>query len=54
MSIPTLTISKKSVIYLYDYLHAQEAEADTFYDAPAAARPFYTDFLAQGVAVYNK
>jgi len=53
MQIPDLTIAKKSTAFLYEYLLAQEAETDTFHDAPKSAKRFFDDFLAQGKAAYN-
>lgn len=54
MQIPDLTIAKKSTIFLYEYLLTQEAEGDTFHNAPKSAKRFYRDFLAQGKAAYVK
>lgn len=54
MHIPSLTIAKKSTIYLYDYLVANKSKGNTFHDAPTAAKPFYKEFLAQGKAAYKK
>lgn len=54
MQIPDLTIAKMSTVFLYEYLLTQEAEADTFHNAPKSAKLFYNDFLAQGKAAYDK
>lgn len=54
MQIPSLTIAKKSTVYLYDYLVTNESEGNTFHDAPATAKPFYKKCLAQGETAYRK
>lgn len=52
--VPDLTIAKKSVVFLYEYLLAQEGANDTFQDAPKSAAGFFNEYLAQSKAIYSK
>lgn len=52
--VPDLTITKASVVFLYEYLLAQEAASDTFHDVRKSAVEFFDERLAQGMAVYSK
>lgn len=52
--IPHLDIAQKSTVFLYEHLLAQEAENDTFYDAPKSAANYFSGYIAQGTAVYSK
>ena len=55
MHIPNnLILAQKSVSYLYDYLRANEDEADFFVDAPKKASTFYDHHLRDGKSAYNK
>ena len=54
MQIPKLTVAKKSVSYLYDYLRTYEDEGDFFIGAPKSASTFYSSFLKEGKSVYAK
>lgn len=51
--VPTLDIAKKSAVFLYEYLFAQETENDTFHDAPKSAAEFFNEYLTEGAQVYN-
>ena len=52
--IPKLDIAKKSVVYLYNYLLAQEDKSGYFIDAPRDASRFYEDAFKEGISVYRK
>ena len=54
MNIPILGFAKKSTKFLYGHLLAQEAEKDTFHNAPRSASKFYREFLAQGRQAYTR
>ncbi|MGZ4970682.1 MAG: hypothetical protein ACXV8O_19650 [Methylobacter sp.] len=53
MDIPKLEIAKKSIIYLYDYLIANEEENGCFKDAPRSGADFYRQFKKRGHQVYS-
>ena len=54
MQIPQLDIVVDSTSYLYDYLLANEEEDRCFSDAPSSAADFFSRFLREGEAVYQK
>jgi hypothetical protein len=54
MNIPKLKIAKKSVLFLYSYLLANEDETNSFHDAPPKATCLYRQFYSQGRKVYSK
>ncbi len=55
MYIPgNLTLARKSVEYLYDYIKANEDEGDFFNDAPTSASAFFEQHLRYGKALHNK
>jgi hypothetical protein len=54
MHIPTLTVTGKSISYLYDYLRAHEDEGNFFIDAPIKASAFYEDRMKEGKSIYGK
>jgi hypothetical protein len=54
MRIPTLTVTEKSISYLYDYLRVYEDKGDFFIDAPIKASAFYADRLIEGKLAYCK
>lgn len=53
MNIPKLEIAKMSIIYLYDYLLANEEENGCFQDASRSAADFYHQSEMQGHQVYS-
>ncbi|MBN2267384.1 MAG: hypothetical protein JW725_03535 [Candidatus Babeliaceae bacterium] len=54
MQIPQLDIVVDTTSYLYDYLLANEEEDRCFSDAPSSAADFFSRFLREGEAVYQK
>ena len=54
MNIPKLKIAKKSVLFLYSYLLANEEETNSFHDAPPKATCLYRQFYSEGRKVYSK
>lgn len=54
MNIPKLRAAQRSVVFLYDYLRANEEDNNCFHDAPAKASLFYRQFRSQGRRVYYK
>ena len=55
MYIPSnLTLTQKSVEYLYDHIKANEDEGDFFNDAPSNAAAFFEQHLRYGKAVYSE
>jgi len=53
MQIPDLTMTLKSVSFLYDYLLENEGEPEFFADAMKPASAFYERFLEEGKKVYG-
>ena len=53
MQIPDLTVTLKSVSFLYDYLLENEGEPEFFPDATKPASAFYGRFLEEGKRVYE-
>lgn len=51
--VPRLDITKKSVLYLYNYLLDREDKGGYFADGPRNASQFYEDTLKEGRAVYR-
>jgi hypothetical protein len=50
---PKLDITKKSVVYLYNYLLAREDQGGYFSDAPRDVSRFYEDAFKEGLSVYR-
>lgn len=53
MHIPYLSVGRKAVAYLYDYLRDHEDEGNFFSDASDTADDFYAARAKEGVAVYD-
>lgn len=51
--VPRLDITKKSVLYLYNYILDREDQDGYFIDGPRDASQFYEDALKEGQAVYR-
>lgn len=51
--VPKLDITKKSAIYLYNYLLDREDQGGYFNDAPRDASQFYKDALEEGKTIYR-
>ena len=54
MNIPKLSVARKGVSYLYDYLLANEEEDNCFHDAPQNASLLYEQYFSLGNMVYSK
>ena len=54
MNIPDITIARRSTKFLYQRLLVQEAQNNTFEDAPLSAKDVYETFLSEGLTVYEK
>ena len=54
MHIPHLKIARRSAKFLYQKLLAQEAQNNTFADAPLSAKKVYKSFLNEGLKVYKQ
>lgn len=54
MQIPNLDVARNSIVYLYDYILANEDEGDFFNDAPSSASSQYIRFAKEGKAVYEE
>jgi hypothetical protein len=54
MNIPDMKIARRSTKFLYGRLLQQEAQNNTFADAPPSAKNVYEDFLAEGLKAYEK
>lgn len=53
MHIPDLTLTLKSVSFLYDYLLANEGQPEFFADATKPASAFYKTYLEEGKKAYE-
>ena len=53
MHIPRLRVARRSVIFLYTYLLANEQVANCFHDAPENGSSYYIQSLRQGVRGYR-
>ena len=54
MNIPKLSVARKGVSYLYDYLLANEEEDNCFHDAPQNASLLYEQYYSLGNMIYSK
>ena len=54
MNIPKLSVARKGVSYLYEYLLANEEEDNCFHDAPQNASLLYEQYYSLGNMVYSK
>lgn len=54
MNIPHMKVARRSAKFLYQRLLVQEAQNNTFADAPLSAKKVYKTFLSEGLKVYQK
>jgi hypothetical protein len=54
MNIPDMKVARRSAKFLYQRLLVQEAQNNTFVDAPLSAKNVYKSFLSEGLKVYQK
>jgi len=54
MNIPHLKVARRSANFLCQRLLLQEAENNTFADAPSSAQKVYRSFLSEGLKAYEK
>jgi hypothetical protein len=53
-TIPVMEVTKRSTVYLYDYMLAHEDEGNYFADAPTGSGAFYASVLKEGASVYER
>ena len=54
MNIPDMKVARRSTKFLYQRLLVQEAQNNTFVDAPSSAKSVYKTFLSEGLKAYQK